>query len=154
TALMNDAFLEMVRAETHRGMEGRALGGFATGGRTFGYDTHKEQNPVDPEHARSIIVINDEEAALVRRIFRMWCDSDSLKTIAVTLNEERIPAPHDLGMGHKGNRGWVPTTIRAMLLNERYLGKLTWNKTKWIKDRTTGKRRNVRNPPEAWIKLD
>ena len=151
TALMNDSFLEMVRTETHRGMEGRALTGFATGGKAFGYDTMKEPNPQDPYYPRSIIVINKDEAKLLRRIFKMWNNGDSYKTIAFTFNEERIPAPHDSGNGNKGNRGWVPTTIRAMLLNDCYVGKLTWNKTKWIKDRTTGKRRNVPNPPEEWV---
>jgi DNA invertase Pin-like site-specific DNA recombinase len=154
TALMNDAFLEMVRAETHRGMEGRALAGFATGGRCYGYRTRKEENPPDPEHPRSEIVIDDDEAKLVVRIFRMWIDGQSFKSIAVTLNDERIPAPHDGGKGHKGNRGWVPGTIRAMLLNERYLGKLVWNKTKWIKDRATGKRRQVDNPREEWVTVE
>jgi DNA invertase Pin-like site-specific DNA recombinase len=33
-ALVNDTFLQLVRAETHRGLEGRALAGFATGGKT------------------------------------------------------------------------------------------------------------------------
>lgn len=154
TALMNDAFLEMVRAETHRGMEGRALTGFATGGRTFGYSTRKEANPSDPEHARSEMFINDAEAELVRRIFAQWIEGYSFKAIAIQLNDEGVRAPHDGGNGHKGNRGWVPTTIRAMLMNERYLGKIVWNKSKWIKDRQTGKRRQVSNPPEAWVTID
>ncbi|HZH18429.1 MAG TPA: recombinase zinc beta ribbon domain-containing protein [Archangium sp.] len=33
----NDQFLQMVKAETHRGLEGRALAGFWTGGRVYGY---------------------------------------------------------------------------------------------------------------------
>src|SRR5882762_6456629 len=35
-ALVNDTFLQLVRTETHRGLEGRALAGFHTGGRCFG----------------------------------------------------------------------------------------------------------------------
>ena len=154
TALMNDAFLEMVRTETHRGMEGRALTGFATGGRTFGYDTKKEENPPDPEHPRSVLLINEEEAKLVRRIFDMWIHGKSYKTIAYALNDEGIPAAHDRGNGNKGNRGWVAGTIRMMLMNERYTGKLTWNKTKWVKDRTTGKKKHVTKPREEWIVSD
>jgi DNA invertase Pin-like site-specific DNA recombinase len=38
-ALVNDTFLQLVRTETHRGLEGRALGGFWTGGRVYGYAT-------------------------------------------------------------------------------------------------------------------
>src|SRR5262249_24557430 len=38
-ALVNDQFLESVRKPTHRGLEGRALGGFWTGGKVYGYRT-------------------------------------------------------------------------------------------------------------------
>ena len=49
-ALVNDTFLQLVRTETHRGLEGRALGGFWTGGKVYGYATVVEPNPPDPEH--------------------------------------------------------------------------------------------------------
>ncbi len=49
-ALVNDTFLQLVRTETHRGLEGRALGGFWTGGRCYGYATVSEKNPPDAEH--------------------------------------------------------------------------------------------------------
>src|SRR5262249_14781916 len=42
------AFLQLVKTETHRGLEGRALGGFWTGGRVYGYALRKEENPPDP----------------------------------------------------------------------------------------------------------
>jgi len=35
-ALVNDTFLQLAKTETHRGLEGRALAGFWTGGRVFG----------------------------------------------------------------------------------------------------------------------
>src|SRR5262245_15211535 len=47
-ALVNDTFLQLVRAETHRGLEGRALAGFSTGGRCYGYATVQEDNPPEP----------------------------------------------------------------------------------------------------------
>lgn len=36
-ALISDGFLRMIRTETNRGLEGRALAGFATGGKTFAF---------------------------------------------------------------------------------------------------------------------
>lgn len=87
-ALVNDTFLQMVRAETHRGLEGRALGGFWTGGRCYGYRTVTEENPPDPEHPRKRPVVEPVEAALVVRVFRLFADGASLKKIASTLNEE------------------------------------------------------------------
>jgi DNA invertase Pin-like site-specific DNA recombinase len=50
-AVVNTAFLEMVKAETHRGLEGRALGGFHTGGRCYGYRTVPEPDAVEASPA-------------------------------------------------------------------------------------------------------
>jgi site-specific DNA recombinase len=50
--MVNDQFLQSVRKMTHRGLEGRALAGFHTGGRCYGYRTVVEPNPPDPEHPR------------------------------------------------------------------------------------------------------
>lgn len=60
-ALVNDTFLQLVRTETHRGLEGRALGGFWTGGRCYGYRTIQEENPPDPEHPRKRSVVDESE---------------------------------------------------------------------------------------------
>jgi hypothetical protein len=35
-----------LRRQTHRGLTGRALGGFATGGRTYGFSTVLEESPL------------------------------------------------------------------------------------------------------------
>jgi site-specific DNA recombinase len=113
-ALVNDTFLQLVRKETHRGLEGRALQGFATGGKCFGYTTVVEENPPQPEHPRKVPVIDPAEAAIVQRAFQMFADGGSYHEIARTLNEERIAAPHDGGpKGRKGNKhchGWGHTT--------------------------------------------
>jgi site-specific DNA recombinase len=126
-ALVNDTFLQLVRTETHRGLEGRALGGFSTGGRCYGYATVLEENPPDPERPRKRFVIDPTEAAVVRRVFQLFVEGVSLKNLASLLNQDGITAPNDGGRGNKLGRGWGHTTIRAMLSNERYLGRVTWN---------------------------
>jgi DNA invertase Pin-like site-specific DNA recombinase len=138
TALVNDTFLQIVRHETHRGLQGRALAGFSTGGRTYGYTTVEEENAPDPEHKRWRPVIHEEEAALVRRVFDLFLSGWSLKRIASQLNHEAVPAPHDAGRGNKIGHGWGHSTVRAMLKNERYTGRWTWNQSKWV--RVPGKR--------------
>ena len=60
---MLDAFLQLVKTETHRGLEGRALGGFWTGGRVYGYRTEIEPNPPDPEHPRKVPRIEPAEGS-------------------------------------------------------------------------------------------
>jgi len=150
-ALVNDTFLQLVRAETHRGLEGRALGGFWTGGRCYGYTTIQEENPPDPEHPRKRSVIDSAQAALVVRVFRLFSEGTSLKKIASLLNEEGIPAPHDGGRGNKIGHGWQHTTIRAMLLNERYRGRFTWNQSKWVRVSGRKSRRRVTRPEAEWV---
>lgn len=118
-ALVNDQFLQNVRKQTHRGLEGRALSGFWTGGRCYGYATVTEENPPDREHPRKRSVIDPVQAALVVRVFRLFADGVSLKKIASMLNDEGLAAPNDGGRGNKNGHGWGHTTIRAMLCNER-----------------------------------
>jgi len=65
--LIADGFLQMIREETHRGLEGRALAGFATGGKTFGFKTVPEPNPPNPEKVRKLRVIDQDEASVVPR---------------------------------------------------------------------------------------
>ena len=61
-ALVNDHFLEMVRTETHRGLEGRALAGFSTGGRVYGFSTVKE------EGAAAVADVKDEGGTAVAEV--------------------------------------------------------------------------------------
>ncbi len=150
-ALVNDTFLQLVRAETHRGLEGRALGGFWTGGRCYGYATVTEENPPDLEHPRKRSVIDPVQAALVVRVFRLFADGTALKKIAAKLNEEGLAAPNDGGRGNKNGHGWGHTTIRAMLCNERYLGRFVWNQAKWVRVPGRKNRRRVKRPESEWI---
>jgi DNA invertase Pin-like site-specific DNA recombinase len=55
-ALLNDQYIEQIRRQTHRGLEGRALAGFATGGKTYGFKTVHEPNPPNPEKVRKLRV--------------------------------------------------------------------------------------------------
>lgn len=146
-ALVNDTFLQLVRTETHRGLQGRALAGFWTGGRVYGFSTVEEENPPDPEHRRKRPVIHPAEAENVRRVFKLFVeDGMSCRLIAARFNDEGIPAPHDGGKGHKIGRGWGHTTIRAMLMNERYLGRFVWNQSKWVRVPGKKSRRRVMRP--------
>lgn len=90
-ALISDGFIQMIRTETHRGLEGRALAGFATGGKTYGFTTVVEPNPPQPDHPRKVRVIATEEADIVTRIFEYCAGGMALKKIAALVNEERIP---------------------------------------------------------------
>ena len=151
-ALVNDTFLQMVRTETHRGLEGRALAGFATGGKTFGFETVTELNPPDPMHPRKVRVKAEEESKIVLRIFGMYAAGKSYKQIAVALNEEGVPAPHDGGKGNKNAPGWSHSTVRYMLRNEQYVGVWLWNKDQWLQVPGTRRYRRIRRPESEHVK--
>ncbi|HEU0037101.1 MAG TPA: recombinase family protein [Kofleriaceae bacterium] len=138
-AMVNDTFLQLVRHETHRGLQGRAIAGFSTGGSLYGFKTFEEENPADREHPRKLWAIDEAEAEVVRRIYRMFDEgSHGYRSIADQLNREGIAPPRNNGRGGKHGGGWGHSTIRAILTNEKYMGRWRWNATKWI--RVPGKR--------------
>jgi site-specific DNA recombinase len=58
-------------------------------------------------------------------------------------------------------RAWGDTTIRGhasrgngILNNELYIGRLVWNRQRFVKDPNTGKRVSRRNPDEEWIRSE
>ncbi len=97
---------------------------------------------------------DETEAKVVLQVFREFADGTALKKIASMLNEKAIPAPNDGGRGNKRGRGWGHTTIRAMLSNERYIGRSTWNQSKWVRVPGRKGRRRVMRPESEWIKHD
>lgn len=61
------------------------------------------------------LVINETEAAVVRRIFSMYLQGYGKQAIANKLNEESVPRRH-------GIKTWYAFGIDYMLNNERYMG--------------------------------
>ena len=67
-------------------MAKKAKAGYVTGGRVFGYDNQRVNGHVER-------VINDAEAAVVKRMFQMAGEGAGFRRIAKTLNDERTPCP-------------------------------------------------------------
>ena len=61
------------------------------------------------------MVINEEEAKVVRRIFELYLGGKGLQAIAGLFNEEHVPRRY-------GRTHWHHNTIRYILTNERYKG--------------------------------
>ncbi|MCL2724824.1 MAG: recombinase family protein [Polyangiaceae bacterium] len=137
-AIISQVYLTDLRYKTKRGLEGRMLAGKSTGGRLFGYRTEVEKGPSgDVIGAR--IVVEPEEAKIVRRIFEMSGSGHSLLSIARALNVEGAPVLRPSKKNRK--KGWVASTVRAILHNETYVGKRSYMKREWFRDQDTGKRR-------------
>ncbi|WP_243336665.1 recombinase family protein [Anaeromyxobacter soli] len=152
--LIDAQYVRDLRKKTHRGLEGRALAGKHTGGRCFGYISIEEEAPADPEHACSILRVDDEQAKLVRRIFQMYADGAALGTIVETLNREGIPAPYDgKGYSKPTGGGWSKNQVSSMLRNERYIGVIIWNRREFYRDPVTRKRRARLRDESEWKRL-
>jgi site-specific DNA recombinase len=143
--LVDSLYIKELSKKTHRGLEGLALDGFHTGGSCYGYRNTKVGEKVRLE-------VDEEEAAVVQRIFEMSAAGMSLKGIAKHLNSEEIMPPR--GSKRKVKPSWVYTAIREMLRRELYVGRIVWNKRKYQKRPGTNKRRSVMRPESEWVTFD
>ncbi|GAB1714972.1 MAG: Recombinase [Nitrobacter sp.] len=149
---MGALYLKDLADKTRRGLRGRVAEGKSGGGLCYGYDVVK-QFDANGEAIRGDRTINEAEAAIVRRIFVDYLAGQSSRTIAMTLNKEGVPGP-------QGSE-WGPTTIHGnpkrgvgILNNELYVGKLVWNRLRYLKDPDTGKRVSRLNPESEWVIQD
>ncbi len=86
----------------------------------------------------------------MRRIFRDYAEGRSLLSIAHALNAEGVPFPTRDTKRGPVRKGWSIGTIHFVLRNERYMGRVVWNKREFLKDPDTGKRRSVLRPESEW----
>ena len=149
---MNALFLKDLAAKTHRGLRGRVEQGRSGGGLCYGYDVVKATDDAG-EPVRGERTVNEKEADVVRRVFRDFAAGISPRAIAKRLNDEGIPGPSD--------RLWNDSSIRGhakrgtgLVNNELYIGRLVWNRLRYVKNPGTGKRVSRLNPPEQWIVTD
>ena len=146
---MSALFLRDLAQKTHRGLEGRVRAGRSGGGLSFGYRVLRGVRP-DGMLITGELETVPEEAAIVRRVFEDYVGGQSPRAIAKTLNAERI-------VGARGGR-WTASLIlgnaareTGLLRNRLYAGERAWNRQRFIKDPSTGKRVARPNPSEAWV---
>ena len=149
---MNALFLKDLADKTRRGLRGRIEDGKSGGGLCFGYDVVRKLDS-NGEPVRGDRTINEAEAAIVRRIFHEYVAGKSSRSIAWDLNKEGIPGPQ--------GAEWGPSTIHGnpkrgvgILNNELYVGRLIWNRLRYVKDPDTGKRVSRLNPEIDWMIRD
>src|SRR5687768_2455105 len=134
---MNALFLKDLAEKTHRGLRGRVEGGKSAGGLGYGYRVVKSLSGGTVTTGER--EIEAAEAAVVERIFREFVAGAAPKTIARRLNHDRIDGPF--------GGTWSPSTIHGnsrrgtgILNNELYVGRLIWNRLRYVKNPDTGKR--------------
>jgi DNA invertase Pin-like site-specific DNA recombinase len=149
---MNALFLKDLAQKVRRGLEGRVREGRSGGGICFGYDLVREYDG-GGEPVYGGRKINEAEAAIVRRIFKEFAAGRSPRSIALALNSERLRGPHGKPWGRSTIYGnWRRGT--GIINNDLYIGKLIWNRQRFIKDPSTGKRQARPNPKSDWVVQD
>jgi site-specific DNA recombinase len=148
---MRGALAEYERAitqeRTKRGMLGRAKAVNPWGGQpALGYRAVREAHKARWE-------IDDEAAALVRRIFAMCLSGMSTYGITEELSRERVPTARERGApGGRSRRRtpgvWNEASIHKILTNEAYMGRAYFGKYRCVSKTT-----RVRRPPTEWIAI-
>jgi DNA invertase Pin-like site-specific DNA recombinase len=135
---MNALFLKDLADKTRRGQRGRVELGRSGGGNCYGYDVVRRIDAAgEPERGERSI--DPVEAEVIRRIFRDYAAGKSPKRIATELNAEGISAPTGGEWGFCTINGNAKRGT-GILNNELYIGRLVWNRQRFVKDPDTGKR--------------
>ena len=146
---MNALYIKDLAQKTRRGQRGCVEAGRIPGGKSYGYRIVRRLLE-NGEASTGEREIEPAEAAVVQRIFAEYCSGLSPRRIAARLNAEGIPGP----------RGgpWNASTINGsrqrrngILNNELYIGRITYNRQRFIKDPETGKRTSRPNPEQEWV---
>jgi site-specific DNA recombinase len=102
----------------------------------------------DEPGKRTRYVVDEDSAAVVRRIFAWAAEGQPLRWIARQLNTDHVltPSAYAARGGHGGRRTvgeyWQPETVRRMLRDKAYTGQAVayrWVRTaEYVKDKHTG----------------
>jgi site-specific DNA recombinase len=146
---MNSLFLKDLADKTRRGLRGRIEAGRSGGGLCYGYDVVRETT-LEGAPLVGGRRINKTEAEVVRQIFGAFASGQSPRRIALELNRTGVLAP--------GGAGWGASTINGnaargtgILNNELYIGRMVWNRLRYLKDPNTGKRVSRLNAKSEWV---
>lgn len=111
-----------------------------------------KKDPQDKHH----LIIDEETAPIVRRMFKMIIDGYGTTQIANIFTDEHIPTP---AMRNKYQTNalsyqygyWHPASIRRILRSKVYIGKLEQGKSQTLSYKN---RHRVKLPKEQWIVVD
>ena len=146
-AIMNDMYAKDISKKIKSSLRAKQKEGKFVGGRTpFGYI----QDPEDKNH----LVINEEQASVVKRIFDMCLEGLSFYKIAKQLTHEGIKTPAQYySFEWKNNYNlkygqWHSKTIRDILTNQIYIGDMVQNRRSKVNYKI---KKVIRNNPKDYI---
>ncbi len=147
---------ENIRAVLHKKMrDGEFIGSFACYGYVKSADRHG-------------LLIEEETAEVVRRIYQMYLEGDSCRAIAAKLTKDKILTPtawkQRKGLNYcnpsamqgvikedGAEYAWSPNTIKRILSNETYVGTLVQGR----EQKVSYKSKKIKTVPrEAWVRVE
>lgn len=148
-AIMNDMYAKDISKKIKSVKRDKQRKGQFIGGKPmYGYKMHPTE--------KNKIVIDEEVAPIVRRIFAMALDGVSCRKIAAALNEEHVPTPAAYcgwNMGRKGPYAglWSSERISEMLQNETYIGNMVQGRTVKISYKS---KKCLKQERENWVVVE
>ena len=124
-------------------------GKFAGSRAPYGY----QLDPADKHH----LIIDEETAPIVKQLFELLAEGNTVHFVATTMNANGIPSPgrllYERGIAstdHFKNSKWYMQTVRRILQDEIYLGWMVSGKFRSTYH-STGKKGSQPVPREEWI---
>ena len=114
----------------------------------YGYKMHPTE--------RNKIVVDEEVAPIVRRIFALALSGDSCRQIARRLNAEGVPTPAahcgwQVGRHSPFTGMWSSERISEMLRNETYIGNMVQGRTVKVNYKS---QKCFKQAPENWVVVE
>jgi len=107
---------------------------------------------------RHRLVIDENTAPIVRRIFEMRAAGMGFRAIAIKLNDDGVISPREYYYQnkerknpYKTNRLWSETTVKDIMKNEAYIGNTIQCKSGSVSFKN---HKQIRKPQEDWLKAD
>lgn len=128
--VINDMYVRDISKKIRSSLiERKKAGNFLGVTAPYGY----QKDPNNKFH----LAINEKEAEIVKRVFRLYLEGNGLTRIAQILTKDGVPVPgesRDIGKTRKTAlyNSWKQTTIRRILDNRVYLGELVQFKRRKI----------------------
>ncbi len=151
--------VEKLGREVRRGQTENTRQGYRNGGRApYGYRLRREPHP-DARRARSgdhktRLEPDLEQAPVIVEIFERYLTGWGFKEITNHLNRPGGPPPPQHVDSKRNTAGkWSKTTVRCILENPVYTGRLYWNRLDFRQSKI-GEGPLIRRPAEEWIESE
>ena len=148
-AIMNDMYAKDISKKISSVKHDKQRKGLFIGGKpVYGYKMHPTE--------KNRIVIDEDAAPIVRRIFAMALEGMSCRRIAAQLNAEGIPTPATYAGLPVANPGpytglWSSERISDMLQNETYIGNMVQGRSRRVSYKS---KKCIKQEREKWIVVE